>query len=527
MSGEFYNNDESSVIVFYHDIMKSNSEKEMIKYRQRLKHIKLVTLKGEYEPFLFSVYCKEVCEDLRIDISALKAKNNMEVKIDNKNIEISRLKMGKALYSVRDWIINPAESIMEEKVKSAYYWLSVYIPEETFPGSYQSELTVSHGNIETIQIPIEVQVLPVKLEDPKDIQFALLYTVSPFGQYYKPRKYEQLAPAVLEFYEELKSHGMTAISPRNSDWPYRKGNIEGLKAEVKVAVKAGFQGPILWYMSSLINGAKGGKRYAHYDGKCDTWEEERDIANLKEIVMTVKEIEKKEKWPEVIFMTVDEPGTMTENRELLNLRMNILEKTLRTVHDLGAKGAVTITEPLDVKHNNKPFVKVRDDLRKRWEEVRPYASIRIYGYGYPQGITNLYNEKADALQRGHKMWFYNNKATMGNDRYIARLFYGFWGWKIGAHGLASWTYPGARTIQWELVREGIDDHKYLYLIQHLSDALPHNDQRRSDAEIYLKEIFNSIELDSDGYIKNWDDWKRFNFVEFRERAASIIHQLSQ
>jgi hypothetical protein len=500
-----------------------NNIPETIHHSQKLNYIKLIALHDEYESFAFSAYCNESCKVFDVQMSDLKSGNR---NIDRKQIEINRLINGRGSYDVKDWILEPYADEVVDKGKSAYFWVTIHVPEKTDSGIYRGDLTITSEGNEPVKIPVELKVLPAKLEDPQNIQFAMLYTVSPFGQYFKPDKYEHLAHKVSEFYKELRAHGMTAISPKTSDWPYRRGHIEGFDAEMKMSAEAGFSSPVLWYMSPLINGAKGGKKYSNYDGKCDNWNEERDIANLKDIIITVKETGKKENWPEVIFITVDEPGTDTEDKKILDLRMDILEKTQKTVYELGAKGATTVTEPLDEKHNNPPFAKIQNDLRNRWNSVRPYCYIRIYGYGYPQGQTNLYAEKNDSEKRGYEMWFYNNKAVMGNNRYMARVFFGLWGWKVGAKGLTAWTYPGKRTVQWELVREGIDDLKYLRLIERLSKTRRKGDNDRVAAEKFIQNVSDKIELDQNGYIKDWESWEDFDFVRFRQQAAYLIEKLS-
>jgi hypothetical protein len=518
--------EEHNMTVFAHDIMKDIPQTNPEGFREKLKHVKITGLKGEFEPFSFSIHCKKACNNVSIQVSDLKKTNVENDEIKSDFMEVNRLKKDEALHGIYDWTLCPVDNVYIKEGGETFFWVTLFIPVETAAGNYKGYLGVDSDIDEPVEIPVELRVLPEKLEDPRDVQFVMLYTVSPFGQHFDPETYNELAPKVLKFYNDLRNHGMTAISPKNSDWPYRKGNIDGLKAEVRLAARAGFKGPVLWYMSSLINGAKCGKRYAHYDGNCSTWNESRDIANLRQIVADVKEAENRENWPEVIFITVDEPGTVDESRNIRNLRMEILEKTMNEVHALGAKGATTLTEPLDNKHNTPPFVEVPDDMRKRWDRVRPFCAVRIYGYGYPEGATNLFAEKLDAERRGYEIWVYYNEATMGDRRYVARVFYGLWGWKIGARGLASWTYPGARSVQWELVREGIDDHKYMVLIQRLSEKLPRGNEARSVAERFLMETFNRIELDGNGYIKNWNEWKEFDFVEFRQRAANIIEQLS-
>ncbi len=518
----------SDVTIYSHDIMQNIKGEGSLKYGAILKKIRLDALKGEYEPFSFSIYCRETCNNLSIDVSNLKkADYNTDGVINHNHIEIHRLKMGRGNRFVHDWILESFQDNTILKGDLSYFWVTVHVPQNAESGMYQGLLTISSKDNEAVEVPLELNVLPQKLEDPEGVQFAMLYTVSPFGQHYKPDKYEQLAPGVLEFYKELRAHGMTAISPQNSDWPYRKGFVDGLRAEVTMARKAGFSSPVLWYMSSLINGAKGGKRYSHYDGKCDNWNETRDLANLRDIVMSVKEIGKKERWPEIVFIPVDEPGTMTENRKLLNRRLDILEKTMKLIHNMGARGATTVSELVDERHNKYPFAHKKDELRRKWDRVRPYSSIRIYNYEYPQGQTNLYYEKADSVQRKHEIWFYYNKAILSNNRYKARIFYGLWGWKVGANGLTSWTYPGKRTVQWEIVREGIDDFKYLNLIQKLIEKRHVADHKRKAAEKFLKEVYESVKLNKNGYIKNWAAWEDFDFENFRRHAGRIILELSQ
>ena len=514
--------------VFSHGIMEEISVSKPHRNGKRLERIEMIALKGEYQPFTFSVFCKEGCTNLSIELSRPIRDRDTGIELGEDRIEIHRLKTGKASYGIQDWILNPIryEEEIGEIQDSARFWMTFHVPEDASPGIYEGTLSITEKGCDSVDIPIHLKVIPQRLETPLDVQFAMLYTVSPFSQYFKPEKHELLAPQVLAFYKDLRAHGMTSLSPKCSDWPYRKGNIEGLKAEIDLATKAGLRGPVLWYMSALINGAKGGKRYAHYDGKCDNWDEIRDISNLREIITIAKEFERKEKWPELIFITVDEPGTCTEDRSILNLRMDILEKTLKTVHSLGARGATTLTEVVDDRHNQSPFVSMPDELRKKWDSVRPYCSIRIYGYGYPQGSTNLFAEMADSEKRGYEAWFYNNEATMGNNRYVARMFFGLWGWKVKAKGLASWTYPGSRTVQWEVVREGIDDLRYLRLIQSLLYKKPKEDMSRIMAEEFLKRVSNSVKLDENGFITDWDKWKAFDFVSFRLDVAMMIDRLS-
>jgi hypothetical protein len=520
-----YANPSKEITLVSKDIMDDISDTESLGWNKQLAQIDLVALKNEYEPFTFSAYCKNGCNSVSVAITDLQKENGLE-KIVSKTLEIHQLMKKKASYNINDWILEPIQKqgIYIEKGKSVRFWVTIHIPEKASPGLYSGTLAVKGDGETPVKVPISLRVLDQKLEDPPDVHFALLYTTSPFGQRYYPERYIRLEQKVLDFYRELRSHGMTCVSPKCSDWPYRKGNIEGLKAEISLATKAGLRGPVLWYMSALINGAKGGTAYAHYDGKCDNWNETRDLSNLREIVAVAKMAEKKNDFPEVIFITVDEPGTDTEDQKINHLRMDILKKSLKVVTDMGARGATTVTELVDNRHNKPPFSKTPNELREFWDRVRRYCQIRIYGYGYPQGETNLYAEKKDAHQRGHELWFYNNKAIMKTDRNLARTYFGLWGWKVGAQGLTAWTYPGARTVQWEIVREGIDDFKYLRIIETLLQTRDISPQKRNKARDFLSRVSKSVKLDRNGFAKRWKP--AMDPRLFRKNAAAIIETLT-
>lgn len=504
------------------DIMEEIDEVETPKEGSELGHVNIVALRGEYEPFTFSIYCKNGCKQFSIIPTNLKRVDGKKKGISSEHIEVHSLKRGKTQYNVNDWILTPIEEINIVSGRSVRIWVTIHVPESALPGLYMANLKIDLGT--EILLPITLKVLPQKHESPSDVQFAVLYTVSPIGQYYSHEKHSRLESNVLNFYKDLKAHGMTSISPKCSDWPYKKGIIDGLKAEVSLAVKAGLRGPVLWYMSALINGAKGGKKYAHYDGKCDNWNELRDLVNLREIIAVTKEMVQKEGWPDVVFITVDEPGTDTEDRYINSLRMEILEKSMKVVSGLGVRAATTVTELVDNRHNESPFSRTPNELREFWDKIRPFCDIRIYGYGYPQGETNLYAEKKDAHKREHEVWFYNNEATMGQNRFLARTYFGIWGWKVGANGLTSWTYPGARTVQWEIVREGIDDLKYLKLIERLIHDENVDSKTIKRAKDFLNEVSSSIKLNKNGYVKSWKTRIESNI--FRNRAVSIIEKLS-
>ena len=192
---------------------------------------------------------------------------------------------------------------------------------------------------------------------------------------------------------------------------------------------------------------------------------------------------------------------------------------------------------------NRWRVREPDELRKPWDLSRPYCDIRIHAYGSPQGNTNLRAEKADCEKRGHEMWFYHNPAIMRRDRYRARLYSGLWGWKVGAQGLSDWAYPGGRTVQFELVREGIDDFKYVATIERLLKEKRGSERASKAAGAFLVRLKAAIKLNADGHVEDWakaaatataaagqpgqTKYKYPDFAAPKRRTADAIKSLTQ
>jgi len=401
-------------VLFTRGVMKNIAPSDGPGTGRAVKKIELLALRGEFESFSLGVRSAEA-GSWKVSVSDLKSGTRV---IPASAVEIARLRYGKTTgrgHKVTDWIVEPGlKELRLNAGRTAPIWLTVHVPADAGPGVYRGSLILEGAAGRKLETPLELEALPARLEPVTGVDFCLLFT-SAFGQYHSAKSRKERRPQAVKFYQELKDHGMTGIAPHCSDWSggrlkktgsgYNPGHFEGLEACIDAATEVGLDGPVVWYMSSLLSGTKGGKSYHYYDGKCDNWDEKRDLANLRELVKEVKRREKEKNWPEVVFVTVDEPGTMTDNLGMRRLRLGtILPKTLKIIHELGARGSTTMSEPVDNKHN-KWRCKEPDELRKLLEESRAYCHIRIYGYGYCQGKTSLAAEKADCARRGHKMWF--------------------------------------------------------------------------------------------------------------------------
>jgi len=499
----------AQLAVFSRGTMRDVGPRDTPRPADRLTGVTLWALRGEHEPFTFAVHNPG---DAPLTVAARASDLHHQVPDRDRPIPAAAVSIHGLTHgakfrwrTTRDAVLARPGRATAAAGENAVFWATVHVPANTAPGRYNGTLTVAAGP-RRAELKIALHVSRAELRDAPGVKFYLLGTVSPFGQYHRhltPAKVKALRPQVVAFYRELKAHGMTGICIKTSDFPYREGHIDGLIAEADAAMQAGLRGPIVWNMHALIDAAKGGDRY-DFNGRMDNWAEKKDLARLRTLHKLATAERKKRGWPEIIFYPIDEPGTQYENRTFLLRSMDILLKTTRELARLGARSHSTVTEPVDDKHNRAPrWSKTPDEMRGLWNRCRPYLSVRNYGYGYPQGKTNLPHERRDARRRGHEVWTYHNPAVMGRNRACARIYFGLWGWKAGLDAVTAWTYPGGRTVQFEMVREGIDDRRTLAVLERLIKEKKGTDADRREAQAFLDRLRAAIPLDKNGFIPNW------------------------
>jgi hypothetical protein len=90
-------------------------------------------------------------------------------------------------------------------------------------------------------------------------------------------------------------------------------------------------------------------------------------------------------------------------------------------------------------------------------------------------------------------------------------------------------------VQWELVREGIDDYRYLAALERLIEAGNGSETERLASRRFVENLRDSIRLDENGFVENWAEVARQAagevggsdpFVTFKDRLASHIKILA-
>jgi hypothetical protein len=228
--------------------------------------------------------------------------------------------------------------------------------------------------------------------------------------------------------------------------------------------------------------------------------------------------------PDIIFLPIDEPDDSSQDYK--NQRKEMTPLFLKTIAGNHSKTMLTIG-----RHN----------------EFSPVDYL----------CSGEYNadDKKIAQSEGKKYLLYNNciPTHYGNPVY-ARYFYGYYVWKNGLNGMATWTfqntqnasgaptladttgndvflaYPNSNgplnTVKWEAIREGIDDHKLVYQLEKRIRRLKELGIISSAYEKYLNEIRGereepSCEAEAKG------EWDPSYFKKTRETIISLILKIDK
>jgi hypothetical protein len=510
-----------------------------------------VTLaRGEYEPFIVSLYGLKDLDNISIKIENVRAgkdeilMNQFEVrKIESRAVLPKGRKIGAKRYQLIPSLLRITNSSDLKRGQTTAFWITVHALKENVPGNYEGQIVISNRGKAIRNLKLEIRVLPFVLEEIPDRVFATLYTPTNL-----PSRMERNARILLK---DMRAHGMTSYSPTASAWGKplsfdEKGRpkISTLLNHLRWAKEEGFWAPTILNIQKLIRAGR-----PNLDANYTKFDESLDIPNLKKLVLYLETERKKHNCPEIIYLPIDEPGSFTDQAGTKREEMAVL--LLKTLCELNVRGATTVDSLVDNKHRRLPRWK---NVVGWWEKIKPYCTVRIYHNGYTEGKTSLENEMKDAKMRGHDVMLYENTSTMGIDPRVSRMYFGFYGWRTGVRGITSWTHPTfdkatihhvwtdrkerkrdrlqyyrdlnwelpPTTVCWEMVREGIDDAKYLQIFQKLLERHKLVKPKYSDLIEELKSVVDSTKMSEK---KPRCDWSGERFSAYRQRFIEAILEL--
>lgn len=450
---------------------------------------------GEYEPFSFLLRPKENLEQVFISSGELKGPAGI---IPAANVKVTSVEG--YLSAGRDMLMPISHPWNISAHATEHFWVTVQVPADAKAGAYAGEVAVTSNGKAVAQIAINLDVLPIQLEDPP---FALGYNYS------SPKDDKALAAQLAD----MRAHGMTTVAPLyNYHLPVQDTDTSELGNFIEAYKKAGF--PAIFYFAAPMD-----LELRDLAGYGDPWSKRWQQKYIKVMKTLHAEV-----------MKHNVPTVMSIGDELTNRGMDGVKFAGQLAHVTGEE---------------LPEIAVTSDMNGYSEvmAMAPYLNIATFNNGWDgadhhNGGRHLLNRKfLEELQQKTPAipWCVN----AGSGRFPYGLF--FWKMtKYGVRGKVEWYYDLGNnergslvrlegdniypTLDYERSREGIDDLKYLCKLEKLvtqAQQAGKAPEEVAKAQAVLKGIADSIQDDWTFY----DTGNRFSIDGFGvvdpEKAASL------
>jgi len=318
--------------------------------------------------------------------------------------------------------------------ESLQFYILAEVPVSARAGCYQASLNLDAAGKPTRSIPLELEVYPFILPESSDYGCFGMYYGNPHSNLFALP--ESMLHATLQ---DMRRHNMSTVilDSYSGKQPMDEDYLRRVNAALD---SAGFpQHPVPYSCGGNISAER--------------------AAELVAIV-------KRNKWRELLFYPVDEPFVGGKDR---------LERAVKIYNEL--KSVPGLRTYSTVSQNDV-------------NAIGNGLDVRCYTVNYDTFQPDRILAECAALP-GKEFWWYSNGAREYPD--AVRFKAGFFHYRTGARGQFYWAYLNPcgdmfndfdgrssdhvtvfmqdgqiiSTLQWEAIREGIDDYRYLRLLEEL------------------------------------------------------------
>jgi hypothetical protein len=449
--------------------------------------LRLAAARGEFEPVTFGVYATRDLGDCRVAVSDLV---NGTKKIAHGNLAIASVALRNLRTTYNGKVFMRAPALLDPTLpvslparQSKQFWLTLRVPPRTPPGDYTGTVTFTPASGPPSRLKLTAHIYPFALPEPRDMYLGM---------------YDQLwalrtdANWLRDHCADMRDHGMTSLGycgGLNGQIVLRDGVATaqldatcGFARLMDAYRDAGFPRPLLWLMSGDIWDWCGRQAKPGSDAFA---------ALSQQVIRSLLQEAQRRHWPGIIFQPIDEPGSYEQRPNAGYLEHWAVASQLIKA----AGGTVEVdhipfsTEDERLKSALQRALPVTDVFTERFS-TRP---IWFAKDGWWWGSL-----KDQARQWGKQLWSYNiNDAAFFPELPTMRLAYGHFLWLQGVTGQFTWafqqvsgnplntldgsstdmmyTYPaipeagatGGPSLMWEVMREGVDDLRYVQMLESL------------------------------------------------------------
>jgi len=494
--------------------------------KERAEELHLLMGQNDFEPLTFSIYPVRDLGDVRISVSDLAGPGNSSIL--SRNIQAHVVKtMKKRSGSSGEYKLVPRllDRTSHANIPMDYttrFWLTVHAESKTEPGKYSGYVRIDSETENSSTIPFTIEVLPINLEPVPGIEYNMCMSYEFFEldskEWTSPER-EKIYQDGVNIFRDYKKHGFSNVavaSPFQFQWN-KDGTprMEHFKAMIRGAKEVGFTDPVYWYFGHYIQTSKG-----QHPGNVRLYDPKVHLKRARILVETAKKLNRELDGPPVYFMPIDEPRIVSRREIALDLFKEMKKvpgTTIMSTTDIGG-------EDLDIEYNSERL-----------------------GKPLPPGVKIRESER--------KVCEYNNTAIQSFNPAYSRYIYGYYTWRQNLDGMSSWgpgttqnsrgnpfedldsqfsdwfiffPHPGGPlpTPNWEAVREGIDDIRYVYQLEKLcSQKSAEQPEEVAMAEQFLDEIRSMCDFDDREIRDDFGDWTPERFNALRKQVIEWIIKL--
>jgi hypothetical protein len=495
---------------------------------ERINNLKMRMSRNDFEPVTVGIYPIRDLGKVKVIVSDLSGPTGKTIPSENVLIEIARImkiRTGEGTnYRLIPRLLERRDQTEIPLSYTTRFWLTVHTDSFTIPGIYKGAIQIIAENENAKAIPFTVEVLPVTLEPVPDIDYSMLLSYEFFeleSKEWSSSQKEKIYQDGVSSFRDYLNHGMSTVvvsSPYYFQWN-KDGTpqMEHYNAMIRAAIELGITRPVFWYFGHYVQAAKG-----QHPGNIRLYDPKIDPKRARLLTETALKTTSILNGPPVYFMPVDEPRIALRQRITLELFREIKKVP-------GAKIMCTTNiggELLDIENDSQV-----------------------------DRVTLAPGEKSRKSTR--KVWEYNNTAIESPNPCYSRYIYGYYTWRQDLDGMNSWgpgttensrgdpyedldheysdyaiTYPHAggplATPNWEALREGIDDIRYIYQLEKLClNKIGTYPEQVARAEKFLDEIRSKCDFDDRSIINEYGDWTPEEFDSIRSQIIDWIIKLQK
>lgn len=488
--------------------------------------IDLAACPGEYESYSFSVYPMADCGQLSLAISDFSSEDGAKIPASAMQQRAIRYKMKRIggritnSYEYLPWLLVDFKTWPIPANVTRQFWLTLHVPADAKAGKYSGKVTVSLAG-QTREIPVSLQVYPFALDEPK-MSIGMYGGAQPSGVagiWNKQLLNDvfQLQKRIEEVLRDQKEHGMTAVTPPAPAFlGFKDGkaqfNFEQADAFMAMLRKLGYHHECFTYANMF--------RVTEGDVEQDC-QKKYGMALEPAIKLAYEELGKHMKeanWLPMAWALADEPLIHSISAETVIKVFTAHRKAapqMQFVSEdaMGEPSHYVVIPAIDIVSGNTPRYQVAQEVKKNKGRYW-YNNI-----GTDRLTFGWYLLKSNKDLGVEALFQWGYSTNTGN------IFYDLDG-SEGDSGCSFTTSQGQRARrEWEMIREGADDHRYVQTLLNLiakadaSDDAALKDKAQA-ARKFIDSVFSKIDLESkkSAYINA-------DLEGFKRQAAAYIFEL--